>query len=260
MFTTPFAFMTAPAGGYDPDAQAYINAVIAAGGTLSSPNQDAINTLYVDLKTAGIYSKLNVFWPFTGGISASMRIEGKLQASYYLTFSSGWTFSSSGVLGNGINTYAETNYAGNLLDVNDSHLSLYQNVEYTPGVSIDFGSFDEVLFTGTFIACEIVPGLRRVRMFSNPMDSSSSVSTGFLIVKTNGTNSSFIIDGSTVSTIAASGSTTPLTLSIGSLNTGAYNYSSPGQYAFASAGKFLDSTETTNFSNIIQAFQTSLGR
>jgi hypothetical protein len=76
MFSTPFAFMAAPAGGFDPDAQAYINAVISAGGTLSGGNQDAINTLYEDLKTQSLYSSLKYMYPFMGGIKEAHAICG----------------------------------------------------------------------------------------------------------------------------------------------------------------------------------------
>ena len=77
MFSTPFTFLSAPVGGgFDPDAQAYIDAVISAGGTLSGGNQDAINTLYEDLKTEGLYSSVKYMYPFMGGIKEAHAICG----------------------------------------------------------------------------------------------------------------------------------------------------------------------------------------
>jgi hypothetical protein len=69
---SPFGFMgTQAGGGGDADATAYINAVVTAGGTLSAGDETAIQTLYTDLKTAGVYSKLTRMYPLTGGIQAS---------------------------------------------------------------------------------------------------------------------------------------------------------------------------------------------
>jgi hypothetical protein len=77
MFSTPFTFLSAPVGGgFDPDAQAYIDAVISAGGTLSGGNQNAINTLYEDLKTEGLYSSVKYMYPFMGGIKEAHAICG----------------------------------------------------------------------------------------------------------------------------------------------------------------------------------------
>ena len=47
---TPFGFM----GSYgDADAQAFIDAVVNAGGSLTATEETAINTLVPDLKSAG---------------------------------------------------------------------------------------------------------------------------------------------------------------------------------------------------------------
>ena len=96
MFTTPFAFMAAPAGGYDPDAQAYIDAVIAAGGTLSSPQQDAVNTYFLGLKSDGIYSKFYFNYLYLGGVANSNKINAVNPGTYDLTFQGTWTHSTSG--------------------------------------------------------------------------------------------------------------------------------------------------------------------
>ena len=62
---TPFAFVKS-AAGFDPDAQAFINAT-----GISGSNATAINTLVVDLKSAGVYSKLQAAYPFIGGTAAA---------------------------------------------------------------------------------------------------------------------------------------------------------------------------------------------
>jgi hypothetical protein len=97
MFTTPFTFLKAVSGGGgDPDAAAYIAAVLAAGGTLSSPEQDAINTYFVDLKAEGLYSKLYYMHLFFGGVQNSNKINALNPGTYDLGFQGTWTHATTG--------------------------------------------------------------------------------------------------------------------------------------------------------------------
>ena len=74
--------------GPDADAQAYIDAVIAAGGTLSAGNQTAINDFYVALKANSLYSEIKYMYPFMGGTAAGNAICGinPTNASYTITW------------------------------------------------------------------------------------------------------------------------------------------------------------------------------
>jgi hypothetical protein len=55
------------AGGLDPSAKAYINAVVAAGATVNSTQQNAINTFYKIGKAQGWYGQLKrMFLPIWG--------------------------------------------------------------------------------------------------------------------------------------------------------------------------------------------------
>ena len=98
-------------GGYDPDAQTYINAVLAAGGTLSTPQQDAINTYFLDLKSDGIFSKLYFNYLYLGGVANSNKINAVNPGTYDLNFQGTWTHSTSGSAAiRNDNTYADTGY------------------------------------------------------------------------------------------------------------------------------------------------------
>jgi len=97
MFTLPFTFMAAPAGGgFDPDATTYIAAVLAAGGTLSSPQEEAINTYFVDLKAEGLYSKLYYMHLFFGGVENSNKINALNPGTYDLGFQGTWAHATTG--------------------------------------------------------------------------------------------------------------------------------------------------------------------
>ena len=93
----PFAFQGTQASSGDADATAYINEVIAQGGTLSSAEETAIEAFYTNLKSAGIYTKLHVFYPFLGGTSTSNAVEGKDPGGTYdISFVGTWQHSITG--------------------------------------------------------------------------------------------------------------------------------------------------------------------
>lgn len=103
------------AGGFnkpvDPDAQAFIT----AAGITNATEQDAINTLVGDLKTAGLWTKFLAIYPFVGGTSTSCKYNLvnplDTDAAFRLTFNSTFTFNSSGIRGTSNSSYANTHIA-----------------------------------------------------------------------------------------------------------------------------------------------------
>ena len=93
---------------YDPDAQAFITAV----GLTDNTQKSAINQLVLDFKTAGTWGLMLGIYPFIGGSAVThkwnLRDPRDTDASYRLTFSGGWTHSSTGAFSNGTNAYANT--------------------------------------------------------------------------------------------------------------------------------------------------------
>ena len=55
----------------DADAQAYFDRVTAAGGTLSATEQNAVNTLTVNLKSNGLWTLLKAIYPMVGASAAA---------------------------------------------------------------------------------------------------------------------------------------------------------------------------------------------
>ena len=100
-----------PGPSFDPDATTYINAVIAAGGTLSPTQQTAIDTFYVGLKADGIYNKFYYLHLFFGGTAGSNAINAKNPGTYNLSFQGTWTHSVTGstTIQNNAN-YAESGF------------------------------------------------------------------------------------------------------------------------------------------------------
>lgn len=118
---SPFGFMGTKAAAGDPDADSFIAAVGSAGGTLSGAEETAIQDLFTDLKAAGVYDEMFAFYPVIGGLSATHALNGiRVSGSYDLTFSGGWTHSSTGMAPNGTNAYADTSviYGSSQIDNN----------------------------------------------------------------------------------------------------------------------------------------------
>jgi hypothetical protein len=242
------------------------NFLVAAGITDSTQAQ-AVQNLVTELKYNSLWNKLQAIYPFVGSTSTTQKFNLKspfdTNAAFRLAFNGGWTHSSTGSLGNGTNAYAATGILANTLSKTNAHLSLYQRINYTPsGVRIDLGAFNETTFEGPILATEITTGTTRARLFKNALDFSATDNRGFFQVTTDATNTYLYKNGSQVATIAASGGTQPaFNILIGAItsDTG-IKYYSPGEYAFASLGDYLNSSESSTFNTIVTAYQTALSR
>ena len=113
----------------DPDAIIYLDAVVAAGGTLDCNISGATNELFTELKSSGIWGLLNVFYPILGGTSASTAINAKNPGTKDMTWSGGITFASTGVLSNGVNGYGNTNFNLNTDGANSIGLGVYSRTD-----------------------------------------------------------------------------------------------------------------------------------
>jgi hypothetical protein len=103
---TPTPSPSIPSG--DADATAYLADVVAAGGTTNATIDAAVDTLFVDLKAAGVYSKLFAMYPMVGSTSASHAINATLDTNHDISWFGGWTFNASGSTANATNAYGNT--------------------------------------------------------------------------------------------------------------------------------------------------------
>jgi hypothetical protein len=143
MFTIP-SFMGFDKAGFgtpiDPDAAAFFARVTAAGGTLSATEQTAVNTLVVQMKADGTWTLMKAIYPMVGA-SAAACAQNLKSSSFTGTFSSGWTFASTGVTPNGTSAYFDTTLLPSTsLLLNSVSLSFYSRTN-TQG-DIQMGSND----------------------------------------------------------------------------------------------------------------------
>ena len=257
---------------YDADAQAFFDRVTAAGGSLTTTEQTATNQLVLDMKSAGIWSSMKAIYPMVGA-SAAACAQNLKSSSFTGSFTSGWTFASTGVTPNGTSAYMNTGLnIGTVLTQTNSHASFYSrsasdtslyptvigaygNTSYTEAVDLyirrptpgdkgggQLGSFSTsvINFTET--------DARKFAILSRTSATSLKYYTTGILRDTN-----------TTSDTTGFGSVTAY-IGAGNYVTGTAQNFSVLQCAFASLGDGLTDTQASNFYTAVQAFQTTLSR
>ena len=232
----PFSFMQSQFS-FDPDALAFFARVTAAGGTLTATEQTAVNTLVVTLKANGIWTPMKAIYPMVGA-SAAACAQNLKSSSFTGSFTSGWTFASTGVTGNGTSAYMNTTFNHNLFAQNSGHLSIYNRTDA-------LGLFTDIGADGSTNSCSSIWSRLSNLTYNQIHNATGSYQT---VANTNS-------QGHYIS------NRTGALLYIGALNAGGVaQYFSSRQYAFASMGDGLTDTEASNFYTAVQAFQTTLSR
>jgi len=242
--------------GVDADWLAYYNRVIAAGGSLTTTEQNATKQLVADLKANSLWTPMKAIYPMVGA-SAAACAQNLKSSSFTGTFTSGWTFASTGVTPNGTSAYFDTTLIPNTsLTLNSSHISMYTRTDSVIN-AYDFNAGQDL---------EIVAKYAGIYYYSvNPVEisaGSQSTSTGFFNVSRTASNLQKAYYNGTVKNTSSNLSTALSLLSLiyGALNAVTKAYWSNRQTAFLSAGDGLTDTQASNFYTAVQAFQTTLSR
>jgi len=254
---TPTPSSSAPA--FDADALSYLEDVSAAGGTTGTTINDAVNTLFTDLKSNGFYNDL-FFFPFVGGTAASHALFGKRSAgtTYDITWFGGMTHGVSGSTGNSTNGYGLTALQR---PIYSNSGDLTQGI-YVVGDSSADGSYElqSAQQDNNVLITRYSNNLAYVRFDATFKTAPNTDGTG-LYVST--------LTGSTSGTVKLFKNTST-TLINTTTNDNSYlpkdNYIlrgaeySPRTANFVFYTTYLTDSEVSTLSTIINTFQTSLGR
>ena len=257
----PLISIMPKAAGFDPDAQAFIT----AAGITDPTQQNAINTLVVSLKGYSIWTKFKAIYPIVGGSASSHKYNLKdprdLDAAFRLNYANGVTHSSTGMVGNGMTGYANTNLQpfGNLLQIS-THYSFYSRTNTnTPTVEMGVGVFSNIVEIRT-------SGVTYHRVNGGGLvQHSDANSLGFYTANRTATlNLSAWKNGVKLTSNTSNLSEPPISgnIFILALNNGAGvgQYYSTKECAFASIGDGLTDTEAANFYTAVNAYQVALSR
>jgi hypothetical protein len=261
----------------DPDASLFLR----TAGITDTTQQSAIDTLVLELKNAGIWSKMKAIYPFVGGTASTHKWNLKdprdVDAAFRLTFTGGWTHSSNGADPNGTNGYANTFlwHAG-ALQRDSAHLSIYIREISTQNspTRIPIGTFGANGGNAfSFIAPAMSGGPTSEGQMNgtnyNPAVYTDTKKRGYYTVsRTLSTEYEIYDTGASRQTklnnSIAYTDNLARSIYIGALNNldgvgGAYYYTD-SQISFATIGDGLTDTDTANLYNIVQKYQTTLGR
>jgi hypothetical protein len=253
---------------FDADAVAFFNRVTTAGGTLSTTEKQAVNQLVLDLKANSLWTPMKAVYPMVGASAASCAQNLK-SSSFTGTFSSGWTFASTGVTPNGTSAFMNTNFNTNTNQtVNNFSLSAYVRTATQGATSqCDIGNANSPTFLPlTHIESTSINTRGQYCWDFNTgfVSIATSDSRGMWGTSRSGATSwiSFERNTSVAKTTTTAQTTLPnLNVGVGAsiISTGQSTFS-PRQIAFAHMGDSLTSTQYNNFYTAVQAFQTTLAR
>ena len=255
-------------GGFDPDAQAFFDRVTTAGGTLTTTEKNATNQLVLDMKSAGIWTPMKAIYPMVGA-SAAACAQNLKSSSFTGTFTSGWTFASTGATPNGSSAYMDTGFNPNTnLTTSSACLSVYTRGTGIggSGYPIDLGC--DVTGTGFNISQKMSgSGSTQYhgRVFVQIVDGVDGNNiAGLQLISRNSTTSlKYFRNGTLIQTNSTLevGPIPNINAYLGALNNnGTAGIFSVREYALASLSDGLTVTQASNFYTAVQAFQTTIGR
>jgi hypothetical protein len=257
----------------DPDAVSYLNAVVSAGGTVDSTTSAATNTLFTELKSAGVYNKIKTMYPFIGGTADSNKFNAvnplNTNAAFRLLYSGNTSFDQSGMTVNNTGTTGGS-YANTLFNPN----SQFTANTGTYGVYFNnLGVNQSTFFFGAYgggspesiAALEWNTSALKGEVYSRV---SGVTQTGMTITKASGMwtvansggtsymiNNGYFVD-SKIDSVARSNAN----VFIGSLSLGGGYQGAYAKYQFFYIADYLTPAEATTVNNIVDDFQVSLGR
>ena len=258
-----------PLPGYA-EALTYMDAVLAEGGYLDASMSAATIQLFTDLNSDNSFSNLDVFYPFMGSNINAFKVNGKNPGTHNLTYSGGIAINPSGITGNDINGFADTNYnENNHAQVNNLHIGVYCRTNFDES-GFDMGAVS----TGVGNDSKTLLGLRDTNNVYGSVEISNITGVPAIYANTDSTGH-YIISrtGSTSTTLFKNGSSvaTDATVSTGEKgtrnyyilarnNAGTADLFTKRQLTFVHLGKGLTTTEASNLSTHINTFLTSLNR
>jgi len=256
-----------------PTVMDYINIMRSSSGgnySMSLNEIDAVNNMVKALVAIGLWTKMQALYPFIGNSAASQKFNLKdprdTNAAFRLSFlGGGWTHATTGAKPNGTTSYADTFYTPSTsASQNNHHLSYYSRTnvaelkaEMGSAQGFNARSFIQISYSNT------------TYMQSNGASNSfiqfnDTNSQGFYVVSR---TASALING-WKNGVRQVQSTTEASLTPNARNyyLGAYNNNNTPQFfstkecALASIGEGFTDREAYAYYQIVQAFQTKLGR
>jgi hypothetical protein len=253
--------------GFDSDALAFLTAAGITDPTIT----DAINILCKQMKFHGLWNKSRAIYPVVGGTASTHRWNLKnpqdTNAAFRLVFSGGWTHDSNQMKPNGTNAFSDTFFQvwANGLQ-NNLSLGYYTREAFLEANTSGRGTFG---YSRGAPQGHVIIINRTTLNLASVMGADAQIANFNFGVAVNG-----LIQGSRTSstsnkvyhngllkatnTAAQTGSVYTDTVRMGQISGLSVFTAVPCSFAYISEG--LTDSEALAYYNIIQQFQTTLGR
>lgn len=248
---------------FDSSTIDFINRVNTAGGSLTPIEQAATNQLVVDLKAYGLWDSMKAIYPMVGA-SAAACAQNLKSSSFTGTFTSGWTFASTGATPNGTSAFMNTQCTPAQMAQDSCHLSIYNRTN-SAGNFVDIGCSTSSAIGNDFQVVSRFTGNFNYSIInaSSVAGFTQSISSGLqLISRIASTGFAYFSNTTKTAVTKTSISPNALNVYIGARNINNLTIDNPSnrQCAFASMGDGLTDTQASDFYTAVQAFQTTLSR
>lgn len=255
MYKNLISLMSPKGASYDSDAQAYFT----ANSTLTDATQkNAINQWYINAKSNGYYSDLGAFYFLFLGDSTRNSYNGKNPANFQLSFSSGWTFSTSGSTGNGTSAYASLGATqSSFMASGSGHMAIYSRTQTGASSRYEMGNYAGSGYT----TLQITDNIRgHINTTGTPFSTSNTDGRGFFIASRISSTNLIQSKNATQYTATSSEAVSTGNIVIGAVGTSSTpQFYTDKQLSFASIGLGLSSSKMTSYYNDINTLMTTLG-
>lgn len=246
---------------FDADAVAFFNRVTTAGGTLSTTEKQAVNQLVLDLKANSLWTPMKAIYPMVGA-SAAACAQNLKSSSFTGTFSSGWTFASTGVTP--LLAYMDTGFnpTTQIANNNTGSYGIYSRTDRADNFSAQHGAVD-----GLGYILFIIKASSKIQNYHNSdvgTNIANTNSQGFYQMSRISSTDTLHSKNNTVNNVSITTAQRPnITMYLGARNNpnGIPNTFDDIEIAFAYYSDFsLESSDLINYNTSVQAFQTTLNR
>jgi hypothetical protein len=243
---------------YDPNAKIFVEST----GVTDTTQINAINNFVIDLKNASLWPKFKAIYPMVGGSLASIKwnlVDSRdLDAAFRLTFYGSPVVTASGVLFPTLSDYADTHLADTSIGgAYNSSISYYSTTQNTIS-GYDMGCIDSMTPYNELSIYSNTPDNSEWFGFSQPILSPNT--TGLFMLSASATNATRYRNGVIAGQRGAAPINiyTDLSFLIGRSRVSLHN--GQRQCALVTIGNGFSDSDAQTFYNIVQKFETSLGR
>lgn len=243
-----------------------ISATCASFCGINQTTVNALETLVTSLKSAGLWTLMDVIYPFVGGNSGACSLNLKDTTKFAITWHGGVIFSASGVTGDGATGYGDTGFnpstAGGNFSLNSGAMGAYINGTNQANL---MGGFS-IVAVGSTITNSVIGLIANVNgdnAGTTPNIPYSPPTSGNYIVSRTAANLTNLYApfGGPTTTAAVPAGLTAFSLYVLSAQfSGVPNTFNSATMKMAWAGAGLTAGQVTSLSTIITTFETALGR